>query len=218
MKIGHLASASAARLTACAATFVVAVLGFAQLAAGLSADSPQTRLDLQLALALESQATASSLGLAQVVSFLHRPVMLLLALGLAALWLRRRRGRWPAPSWLLVLPLGLLLNPLVKHVFHRARPTFDHPLVHLHSYSFPSGHVEGSTVWYGLLLATVWSTTRNPFARWAAASAAPLLVALVAWSRMVLGAHYLSDVMAGACEGVAWLALWVAFAPVERAV
>ena len=45
---------------------------------------------------------------------------------------------------------GLTLNVLMKLAFHRARPSFDDPLLTLTSYSFPSGHVAGSTLFYGL--------------------------------------------------------------------
>jgi undecaprenyl-diphosphatase len=102
---------------------------------------------------------------------------------------------------------GLAANALLKLAFHRARPTFDDPLLTLATYSFPSGHVAGSTIFYGLVVAAVFARTAS--ARWRALAVvgALLAVALVAFSRMLLGAHYLSDVVAAFAEGVAWLAI-----------
>jgi membrane-associated phospholipid phosphatase len=102
---------------------------------------------------------------------------------------------------------GMALNVLMKLAFHRARPMFDHPLLTLSSYSFPSGHVAGSTIFYGLGVLWVFSCTRRLRWRVLAVVAAALLVAAVAFSRMYLGVHYLSDVGAAFAEGVAWLAI-----------
>ena len=116
--------------------------------------------------------------------------------------------------WLLTLlmavPGGMLLNVLLKSVFQRARPHFDDPLLILDSYSFPSGHTVAATLFYGVLAAYLISL---PGMRWgrrlAAALSAVLMVALVALSRVYLGVHYLSDVLAGAAEGCAWLTVCV---------
>lgn len=105
------------------------------------------------------------------------------------------------------MPGGSLLNVFVKDAFARPRPTFDDPLLTLHTYSFPSGHALGATVLYGLLAAfAVWKVRA---CRWRlpAAAAGGLLILLVCFSRIYLGVHYLSDVLGGIAEGVAWLAL-----------
>jgi undecaprenyl-diphosphatase len=47
----------------------------------------------------------------------------------------------------------MLLNVLMKYAFHRDRPSFDHPLLSLTTYSFHSGHAAGSTLFYGVLAA-----------------------------------------------------------------
>jgi undecaprenyl-diphosphatase len=113
--------------------------------------------------------------------------------------------------WLLTLVLtlggGMLLNTLYKHAFERARPTWDNPLLTLTSYSFPSGHTAGATLFYGLLAAYLITRSRNPLARTLYVAGAVLMVALVGFSRMYLGVHYLTDVLAAACASGAWLAL-----------
>ena len=102
---------------------------------------------------------------------------------------------------------GLALNEMMKLAFHRPRPVFDPPAATLASYSFPSGHVCASTVFYALAVA--WVFARTPSASWRtlAIVTALLIVSLVAFSRMVLGLHYLTDVCAAFAEGIGWLAL-----------
>ena len=122
----------------------------------------------------------------------------------AYLWIKRLR------IWVLTLMLavfgGMLLNLLLKHVFVRQRPHFDNPLLVLTTYSFPSGHTVMATVFYGTLCALVVSRTRRWLWRVLTIAAAAFLVLLVGFSRIYLGAHYLSDVLAAIAEGLAWLA------------
>lgn len=102
---------------------------------------------------------------------------------------------------------GMLLNLLMKLAFHRARPHFADPILTLTTYSFPSGHVAASTIFYGLGVVWVFGRTRACHWRVLAVTAAALALMLVAFSRMYLGVHYLSDVVAAFAESVAWLAL-----------
>jgi len=104
---------------------------------------------------------------------------------------------------------GLALNVLMKLAFHRARPAFDDPLLTLATYSFPSGHVAGSTIFYGLGVLWVFARTPRPLWRALALVGAALMIAVVAFSRMYLGLHYLSDVGAAFAEGIAWLTICV---------
>jgi membrane-associated phospholipid phosphatase len=128
---------------------------------------------------------------------------------LLAAWFSRRGAHY----WLIVavtaIPGGMLLNVALKHVFRRARPSFDEPLLTLATYSFPSGHTAAATVFYGLLACYLVRRTADWRLRALAASGAAFMVALVALSRMYLGAHYLSDVLAASVEGAAWLAVCV---------
>ena len=107
------------------------------------------------------------------------------------------------------VPGGMLLNVALKHVFQRARPVFEDPLVTLATYSFPSGHTMAATCFYGLLASylviarPVWSV------RLGTVAACVVMVLLVAFSRVYLGAHYVSDVLAAMAESVAWLAVCI---------
>ena len=124
--------------------------------------------------------------------------------GLYLLW--RRETHWLAAVWLSVFG-GMLLNKFLKYVFHRPRPHFDDPILTLTSYSFPSGHTMAATVLYGVLAALLVTKIKRRSFRVLVILAASFLIALVGFSRMYLGAHYLSDVLGAIAEGLAWLSL-----------
>jgi len=107
------------------------------------------------------------------------------------------------------VPGGMLLNVALKHAFRRIRPSFDDPLLSLVTYSFPSGHTAAATVFYGLLACYLVRRTQAWRVRVLIVAGAVAMVMLVALSRMYLGVHYLSDVLAAAAEGAAWLAICV---------
>jgi uncharacterized membrane protein YdjX (TVP38/TMEM64 family) len=113
--------------------------------------------------------------------------------------------------WLLTLAAalagGMLVNVILKASYERMRPHFNDPLLVLTSYSFPSGHTAGAVLFYGVLAAFLVSRFYDWRRRTAAVAGAIVAVLLVAFSRMYLGAHYLSDVVAAICASTVWLVL-----------
>ncbi len=101
---------------------------------------------------------------------------------------------------------GSFLNVILKHLFQRQRPVLENPLVTLSSFGFPSGHTMGSTLFYGLLALICMRFATTVGARMAIFVAATLLIALIGLTRIYLGAHYLTDVLAAITIGTAWLA------------
>jgi membrane protein DedA with SNARE-associated domain/membrane-associated phospholipid phosphatase len=108
-------------------------------------------------------------------------------------------------SWLAAVAGSAVLNYLLKVLFARPRPHFEHPLLVETSYSFPSGHAMESFVVYGMLAYFAVLALRSWESRVAAVFGAALLVVLIGFSRMYLGVHYLSDVLAGYAAGGVWL-------------
>jgi undecaprenyl-diphosphatase len=146
------------------------------------------------------------------MSILHEQLVVLVAAGLVALFLGTRHD-WRSARALLVVPAGMLLNVGVKHVFHRARPHWDDALVQLTTYSFPSGHAVASTVFWGMCCALVFAHTRSLLWRAIAVLVAAVMIVLVCFSRVYLGAHYPSDVTAGVALGLSCV---LAFVPLLR--
>jgi len=128
---------------------------------------------------------------------------------LLAAWFWYRKAHYWLVVALVSVPGGMLLNVALKHIFRRARPSLEDPLLTLSTYSFPSGHTAAATVFYGLLACYLVRRVHGWPARAAIAAACVLMVMLVALSRMYLGVHYLSDVLAASAEGAAWLAICI---------
>jgi undecaprenyl-diphosphatase len=175
-----------------------------------------TRLDARLALWLHGHMRPGLTWVMLLLAWLHGIVGTLALALLLGWWLRGRLE----PYWLLALaaavPGGLVLNFALKLAFHRARPHFHDPVLILPTYSFPSGHALSATVVYGFIACYVVRHARTRPVRVATVLLACALVALVAFSRLYLGVHYLSDVLAGIAEGCAWLAVCITAASTLR--
>jgi len=108
---------------------------------------------------------------------------------------------------------GSIWSPLLKRRFRRGRPDLWTPLATEESHSFPSGHATMATIFFGAAGVVLCREAIPPAARIAIAGAAAILLAAVALSRVYLGAHWLSDVLAGIFLGVLWLVVWVFILP-----
>ena len=127
---------------------------------------------------------------------------------------------WPSLVTLIVaVPGGMLLNELVKVLVHRHRPFVDGPFVDWSGYSFASGHTIGATLLYGQLALFILPMIKGRRWRTLTVSSAALLIALVGFSRIALGAHFLTDVLAAIFFGIIWLAFClIAGKPMRRSV
>ncbi|MEN3971235.1 phosphatase PAP2 family protein [Sphingomicrobium sp. XHP0235] len=106
-----------------------------------------------------------------------------------------------------VIVTGAILTDLLKSLFSRARPDLVPHLVEVHSLSFPSGHSMNSALVYLTLAALVARTRTDTGVRIYLMSAALLLTFLVGVSRVYLGVHWPTDVLAGWGVGALWAAL-----------
>lgn len=108
--------------------------------------------------------------------------------------------------WLLLGVGGIagIGNHLLKLVFQRQRPTLHH-VVTENSYSFPSGHSTASMILFGTLLLLVPIFTENKALRLSFRILLGCLIVTIGISRVYLGVHFPTDVLAGFCLGLAWL-------------
>jgi membrane-associated phospholipid phosphatase len=127
--------------------------------------------------------------------------------------LRWRRGA----AWLALSMAGALAMDLaLKYAFHRPRPQpffGDAP----HSFSFPSGHALCSFVFYAVLAGLIADRVRPLAMRVALGLAAALLVAAIGLSRIYLGVHYPSDVIAGYLAAAIWVSALLVLDHVRKA-
>ena len=183
-------------------------LAFARVAEDYLTNDPLARWDVSFARWLaEHRNTGLTDGL-RVVTDLGSPVAALALGAVACLVLYRRRHLADAALLPLVLGGAEILNLALKLSFHRARPEVG--FVRLDTYSFPSGHAMISTAAYGALAYLAWPQLRTHGRRALLVAATALVVALIGFSRLYLGVHYLSDVLAGVAGGVFWLSLSIA--------
>jgi uncharacterized membrane protein YdjX (TVP38/TMEM64 family)/membrane-associated phospholipid phosphatase len=190
--------------------FVLAGLLFLAIAWNVSARSALIEVDLRLVGWLHARDHPLLVALFLAVTHLNSTFAIVLWSAFFGAALARLR-EW---YWMLTLAVtvggALLLNVLLKQAYERLRPHFDAPLLELATYSFPSGHTAGAVAFYGVLGAFLVSRFFDPRRRAACVAGAVAAVALVAASRVYLGAHYPSDVLAATCAGTAWLVLCLA--------
>jgi membrane protein DedA with SNARE-associated domain/membrane-associated phospholipid phosphatase len=178
---------------------------FGGLAEDLLTGDPIVHFDRVLDAYLHARATPPLTTFFLIVTALGSiETIVLLGVVVAAFFAWRRRWLFLG-SWLAAVAGSAVLNHLLKGLFERPRPYFEHPLLIETSYSFPSGHAMESFVVYGMLAYFVILTLRSWESRVAVVFGAALLVVLIGFSRMYLGVHYLSDVLAGYAAGGVWL-------------
>jgi undecaprenyl-diphosphatase len=111
-----------------------------------------------------------------------------------------------AAAWLMLASVlgGLAVNSLLKYALARPRPDIVPPAVEVYTASFPSGHATLSAITYLTLAAILGRTQPAVSIRIYLLGLAALVTGLVGVSRVYLGVHYPTDVLAGWCIGVAW--------------
>lgn len=111
---------------------------------------------------------------------------------------------------------GMLISHLLKEVFDRPRPDLDHA-VRVFTASFPSGHATLSAVTFLTLAALLTRARARRGVKIYFVSVAIILTVLTGVSRIYLGVHYPSDVLAGWCVGAAWAILcWIVALRIQR--
>lgn len=143
------------------------------------------------------------------ISFFGGEIFLGIAIILIILFLLRKRKR-DGIVFSFILIFGIGLNLLLKYLFHRPRPHLM-PLVHETSYSFPSGHSMNSFIFYTCLSFFIFRNIKNKKLRIILYSLSGGLIFLIGISRIYLGAHYPSDVLAGYIAGLCWFVVVLLF-------
>lgn len=132
------------------------------------------------------------------------PVLIIVALLAFYILYRKHRHYWDSAMVALSLGGGFLLNEILKFAFHRARPNIAR-LVEAGGYSFPSGHAMISATFYGFIAYLFWINMKRFKLRYVIVVSTLILIVLIGISRIYLGVHYPSDVVAAYAAGGFWL-------------
>lgn len=145
------------------------------------------------------------------ITALGSTVVLVMVVGAVAgfLWLQGQTRL----MFLLIAAMagGTVLNALMKMTFARARPNVVPHLREVFTYSFPSGHAALSAIVYLTIGVLLFEVVRGRAARLYCLAVAMTATALVGFTRVFLGVHYPSDVLAGWAAGIGWAGVcWLA--------
>lgn len=168
-----------------------------------------THVDTRLAEWLHAHASPGWTEFFEAITFLGNVPVLAAVTLVAAILLWRQRRRTELLLLLLAAIGAEILTVGLKLGFERERPFFANPLATETTYSFPSGHASVSLAVYGTL---GFIAARHLAHRWAQIGSligAAVLVLLIGFSRLYLGVHFLTDVIAGFSIGIAWVALCI---------
>jgi undecaprenyl-diphosphatase len=138
------------------------------------------------------------------ITFLGTATVVIMIVAISGMFLWLTKHRYSALLLLVATAGGILLNSLLKVGFGRPRPQLVEWGTHVVSWSFPSGHAMSATVVYGTVAYLAARLQERHLHRVVTLMCAAVIILLIAFSRLYLGVHYPSDVIAGVIIGLAW--------------
>ncbi len=118
-----------------------------------------------------------------------------------------RKKRWGNYIFINLVVI-FLSNQLLKNIVARPRPE-GFRLVEESGYSFPSGHSMVSMAFYGFFVYLIFKKVKNPYLKWSSMIVISFIITAIGLSRIYLGVHYASDVIAGFCISISYLILFM---------
>jgi len=189
---------------------IAALLLFGMLTEDVVHHESLTAVDLAFTSWIRAHSTPFGDRVAVVVSYAGGSEAMTIIGLVVAVALARRRAWIMFYGWIAAFAGGGVLDWLLKRIIRRPRPIGADRFLNGFSFSFPSGHSMGSLIGFGMfayVLITFWPPARRYPG--VVVLAAVVLFLLVGWSRLYLGVHYLSDVIAGFAGGIVWLSACV---------
>jgi undecaprenyl-diphosphatase len=188
--------------------FLLGASLFGAIAFNVWTKGPLLQWDLPLARQFHIQAVKQPERIIELLIFgffVGKELLQVIVVILALYFLHKRF--WPELGMLLIgAGGGAIIWSMLIQVFDRVRPTQQLGIV-VSDFSFPSGHAISAVICYGFLAYLFIPKMPSTFWKWVVGIAAFLTMAYIGFSRVYLGGHYLTDVIAGYALGLAWAGL-----------
>ena len=101
-----------------------------------------------------------------------------------------------------------VLNLVLKSILQRPRPN-EYRIINETGYSFPSGHSMISMAFYGFIIYLIYKNIKNKYLKWISIILLSILILMIGFSRIYLGVHYVSDVLAGFLFSISYLIVYI---------
>jgi undecaprenyl-diphosphatase len=144
------------------------------------------------------------------ITALGTGTVVLMIVCVASLFLVLTRHKYSAILLIVATAGGILLDLVLKNFFNRPRPSVFTWGTNAISSSFPSGHAMSAAIVYSTVAYLAARLHRRAWARWVVMTLAVIVIILISISRLYLGVHYPSDVLAGLIVGLSWAAFCMA--------
>jgi len=181
-------------------------LVFAVLAFNVVTKGPLLAWDVPIDQALHQRMAGISgvaLDLLRIAAALGRETAIIVTALFGLYWLWKRQ--WRMLTLLLTGTIGgEIWFEVLSRLFNRHRPVFPDPIDPLPGPGFPSGHSQTAVLLYGLLFYLLLPRLRSAWARILAGAVTVLIALLIGLARLLMGAHYPTDVLAGYAFGFFW--------------
>ncbi len=150
------------------------------------------------------------------ITYLGQAQIIILGVAFVSIILILLRRRYYLYSLLVSVAGGQAFVWIIKNIIERSRPPITSALVSESSFSFPSGHSFIAISFYGLLSYIVIHLIKNKTLRIIVGIISPLLIILIGFSRIYLGVHWASDVIASYASGLAWVSILITAAKIKN--
>lgn len=182
--------------------FCLASLGFLAIAKEVR-DNETQNFDSSVLLAIHQLSGPKLDSLMSAITQLGGVLFVPIATALGALLLWAKRRKVQAIKLALGVGGATVINLFLKNYFERQRPQLWDRLIVEHTFAFPSGHAMASGALAASIVLILWKTKYRKIA----VILGSIYVAVIGFSRLYLGVHYPSDIIAGWCVSVAWVLL-----------
>lgn len=185
----------------------ISVTTFASLAEDVVHHERFSTLDPILGSRIINDASLRGDRIFSLITFWGSALVISVGTALIGLWLLKRKHRDQAIFLSAAVGGATLLNVILKQIFARPRPVYPHAFLTETGFSFPSGHAMISIAFYGAIAYLSYAYVKSLRAKLLVSLGALLISGFIGFSRLYLGLHYITDVLAGWAAGMTWLAV-----------